>query len=99
MSDIRLLRTIGWIEWVSFILLLFVAMPLKYIWDMPLGVQIVGPIHGVLFMAFVAYLGKVAITRSWRTALISKCVAGSLTPLGPFLYEQELKQMKPLEEI
>ena len=49
-------RIIALLEGVSFLLLLGVAMPLKYIYMTPLAVQVIGPIHGLLFMLFCAYL-------------------------------------------
>lgn len=91
MQDIRNLRTIGWIEAVSFILLLFIAMPLKYIWDMPMAVRIVGLIHGILFMLFVVYLFKVARDQSFEHKLTAKCLIGAFVPFGPFLYEKDFK--------
>ena len=42
-------------EGISFLVLLFVAMPLKYIWDDPSWVRIVGMAHGVLFVAYIAW--------------------------------------------
>ena len=48
-------------EAASFLLLLGVAMPMKYMMDMPLAVRIVGMIHGVLFIAFC-----VALVMAWR---------------------------------
>ena len=46
------LRAVGMVEAVSFLLLLGVAMPLKYFAGMPLAVKIAGWIHGLLFIAF-----------------------------------------------
>jgi integral membrane protein len=43
------LRIIGFIEGVSFLILLLIAMPLKYYFDLPMAVKITGWIHGVLF--------------------------------------------------
>ena len=49
--------TTGKIEGWSYLILLFIAMPLKYIFDMPLAVRIVGSAHGLLFVAYVILLG------------------------------------------
>ena len=49
----KALRVIGLIEGISVLVLFFVAMPLKYIWAMPLAVKYAGWSHGLLFMTFV----------------------------------------------
>jgi integral membrane protein len=56
-SSLRRLRAVALLEGVSYLLLLFVAMPLKYFWEMPLAVRIVGSLHGMLFIVFLAALG------------------------------------------
>lgn len=50
--DIKALRLVGFLEGLSFLLLVFIAMPMKYIWDQPLLVKYVGMGHGVLFIVF-----------------------------------------------
>ena len=46
----------GKIEGYSYLLLLLVAMPLKYIWDIPEWVRIIGMVHGVLFVIFMVMI-------------------------------------------
>lgn len=57
---------IGHWEGISFLILLFIAMPLKYFFDMPLAVRLVGGLHGVLFILFA-----VALYKAYRTLPIS----------------------------
>jgi integral membrane protein len=79
------LRVIGWWEGVSFLLLLGVAMPLKYFADWPLAVRYVGMAHGILFLLYVAAAIQAALDHNWswkRTALV---LAASLLPGGPFV--------------
>ena len=52
-TTIGRLRVIGLLEGISFLVLLGVAMPLKYVWDEPQAVRGVGMAHGVLFLAYV----------------------------------------------
>ncbi len=76
-------------EAISFLLLLGIAMPLKYIWDMPEAVRIVGMAHGVLFMLYIlgAYLLKERMNWSWGTmGVIFIC---SVLPFGPFYAERK----------
>jgi integral membrane protein len=96
-SSFRNLRVLGWIEAISYLLLLLVAMPLKYLADMPLAVRIVGAAHGGLFIAFVALVAWYA----WRGRLDPRatafCLLGSVLPFGPLLYERELRRLEARE--
>ena len=49
---LKTFRIIAYLEGISFLLLLGVAMPLKYHWGMPLAVRIMGSLHGFLFVAY-----------------------------------------------
>ena len=54
---VSFLRKIAWWEAVSYLVLLFIAMPLKYMVGIPVAVKVVGSIHGLLFVVFgVAWL-------------------------------------------
>jgi integral membrane protein len=55
---IKILRILGNIEGVSYLLLLFIAMPLKYAYDMPTAVKITGMAHGVSFCCLLFALGS-----------------------------------------
>ena len=54
--NVKTLRIVGFLEGWSFLLLLFIAMPMKYIWDNPLWVKYVGMGHGLLFILFIVVL-------------------------------------------
>ncbi len=84
------LRVIGWWEGVSFLVLLLVAMPLKYVWDMPLAVRVVGMAHGVLFMLYVLAAIQAALEYDWpwkKTALV---LIASVLPAGPFIVDAKI---------
>ena len=66
-NPISLLRTLAMIEGASFLVLLFVAMPLKYFAGVPMAVKVVGWIHGVLFAAVVMALVWTMIRRGGRS--------------------------------
>ena len=55
-TDLGRFRLITFLEGLSFIILLFVAMPLKYFYAMPVAVRITGMIHGILFILFVFFV-------------------------------------------
>lgn len=84
------LRLVGWWEGWSFLLLLLVAMPLKYFADQPLAVRVVGLAHGVLFVLFVLAAAHASVVQGWpmkRTALV---LLGALLPFGPFVIDAKL---------
>ena len=87
------LRTLGMVEGTSTLLLFGVAMPLKYLADMPLAVTVVGSVHGVLFLAlvaaFIAGIAHIPIPR----ALAAAGVAAAVLPFGPFLIDGRLKRL------
>lgn len=72
---------LGRIEGYSWLLLLFVAMPMKYGLGMPMAVRIVGSLHGGLFVAFVAVLAVAFFRLKWP---IKNAAALFLTALIPF---------------
>lgn len=84
------LRFCGMLEGLSFLVLLFIAMPLKYFFDSPLAVRYVGMIHGGLFILFcllilIAWLEKRISAKHAGLALIA-----SVIPFGPFLIDRKL---------
>lgn len=84
------LRVIGWWEGVSFLVLLGVAMPLKYFAGEPLAVRVVGMAHGVLFMLYVLAALQAALAHDWpwkRTALV---LLASVLPAGPFIVDAKI---------
>jgi len=86
------LRAIAFIEGVSYVLLLFVAMPLKYFADMPLAVRIVGSAHGFLFI-WLALLTLNGMRQRGRPfAWGFKIGVLSLVPFGTFFLDDQLKR-------
>lgn len=79
-------------EGISFLLLLGIAMPLKYAFDMPLMVKYVGWAHGVLFMAYIVQLLIVGIKLKWSELRILFGGVASLLPFGPFVFERSIKR-------
>ena len=92
MNALRIFRVIGFLEGMSFLLLLLVAMPLKYIFDLPLAVRITGSVHGLLFILFVAALFRVATKRSWPPRRSLAAFVASLVPFGTFVLDRALKR-------
>jgi integral membrane protein len=85
-------RSIAIIEGVSYLLLLGVAMPLKYFAGFPEAVLAVGWAHGVLFMLYLVALGEVSLARRWRLVRIIVAFVASLIPFGTFLLDARLRR-------
>ena len=92
MNTIRRLRYIGLIEGVSSLLLFFVAMPLKYLNDMPRAVTVVGTIHGVLFILYMLALGQTMIQLKHSLGWAAKVLIAAIFPFGPFFIEPALRR-------
>ncbi|MBJ9953925.1 MULTISPECIES: DUF3817 domain-containing protein [unclassified Acinetobacter] len=90
--NIKTLRLVGFLEGISFLLLLFIAMPLKYIWDNPIYVKYVGMGHGLLFIAFLAVLLIVCQKQKWSIKMFILGLIASILPFGPFVFDHKLKQ-------
>lgn len=91
-SPLARLRLVGNLEGISFLVLLGVAMPLKYLADMPLAVRIVGSLHGALFIAFVYVLMSTSQERGWPWSRTAFAFAASLVPFGTFVLDKKLKE-------
>lgn len=89
---------IALLEGVSYIVLLFIAMPVKYLLDIPELVTFVGWAHGVLFVAYIALLISAAVAYDWKIGRIALLFIGSLVPFAPFFMEKKMKKMA-IEEI
>lgn len=79
---------IGKIEGYSYLILLFIAMPLKYMFNMPEYVRPVGMLHGVLFVAFMILLALMffKVKMSFKNATLSFLL--SLVPFGTFFLKR-----------
>jgi integral membrane protein len=82
---------IGMAEGVSFIVLLFIAMPLKYMANMPEAVKIVGMIHGVLFIMYAVVLVYVTNFYGWKIKIAIIAFLLSFLPFGTFLLKKLTK--------
>lgn len=80
------------LEGVSFLVLLGIAMPLKYLAGMPRMVSVVGAAHGFLFLLFVAAVLQAAFALRWPLARVMGALAASVVPFGPFVLDAHLRR-------
>ncbi|MEX0802068.1 MAG: DUF3817 domain-containing protein [Candidatus Binatia bacterium] len=90
-TPIGRLRVIGLIEGVSFLLLLGVAMPLKYFAGLPTAVTVVGWLHGILFIGFFIVLMLARESMQWGLRWTGIVLLAALLPLGPFVIDGRLR--------
>lgn len=83
-SNIGRLRIIGILEGISLLILVFIAVPLKYKFNDPSLVKGMGPIHGALFLLFVVNSISIAIQRKWHIATTLKVLLSCIIPFGTF---------------
>ena len=91
-NPIPFLRTIAKIEAISFLLLVGIAMPLKYFAHQPLAVKIVGSIHGALFVIFCVALLRTMLVARWPLPRGAMAFMASLLPFGPFLVDRRMAE-------
>jgi integral membrane protein len=90
-KQLRQLRVVAYTEGISYLLLLGVAMPLKYLADLPLAVRVMGSVHGALFVAFVVLLARAAWSRKWPAGRPVWMFASSLVPFGMIVLDRALQ--------
>jgi integral membrane protein len=83
-------RSIATLEGISFLILLFIAMPLKYWANMPGAVRIVGSLHGILFVAFVVLLYLIREKENWSIVKTLGAFVASLIPFGTFWLDKKM---------
>ncbi|WP_345245028.1 DUF3817 domain-containing protein [Nibrella saemangeumensis] len=85
-------RLIALLEGISYLVLLGIAMPLKYWAGIPEVVKVVGWAHGVLFVAYLVTLLGAAIDRRWSFGRVVFAFIASLVPFGTFYLDKQLKR-------
>ncbi len=81
-------RKIGYLEGISLLILLGIAMPLKYALDMPEAVKVIGWIHGILFIGYVILLAIVSIEQKWPVKRTAAALLASVLPFGTFVFDR-----------
>ncbi len=95
-TNVGRLRIIGFLEGVSLLVLVFVAVPLKYGAGSTELTKIMGPLHGALFLLFVFNTLSVGVEQHWRFSTTTwKVLLACLVPFGTFYIDRKiLKNIK-----
>jgi integral membrane protein len=91
-KKIKTFATVALLEGISYLLLLCIAMPLKYLFDFPQAVQVVGWAHGILFMLYCIMLLICWIAYRWTFKRVVWYFVAALLPIVPFFVERKLKR-------
>jgi len=90
--SLSILKYSGYAEGVSFLLLLGIAMPIKYFTDLYNPVPITGMLHGALFTIFMAAVIFAAIANRWSIIRILGAFISAFIPFGPFILESRIRK-------
>ena len=90
LTSLGRLRLIGFLEGVSLLVLLGIAMPLKYLAGQPAAVRYVGMVHGLLFVLYVLLVVAMAVERRWSFGKTALALAASVVPFGTFWADRRL---------
>ena len=85
-----LLRKVGYAEATSYLILLLIAMPIKYIMGIDVVVKYTGWAHGVLFMSYVGLLLVEGMTNKWPFRFYIFGFIAAIMPLGPIVFDKKV---------
>ena len=95
-TSVGRLRLLGFLEGVSLLVLVGVAVPLKYIRHDPTLVRLIGPVHGLLFLLFVVNTIQVGVEQHWRFKQTTwKVLLACIVPFGTFYIDRKILRFIP----
>jgi integral membrane protein len=89
MNKMRFFRWTGFLEGLSYLLLLFVAVPFKYLAGNPIGVKALGMPHGILFILYVVLAFDLSTELRWPKKQLALALLASLLPFGTFIFDRK----------
>jgi integral membrane protein len=99
MSTTKSFRLIGFLEGFSFLFLLFVAMPLKYVAGLPQAVRFTGMAHGMLFVGYIIAATLLAGEAHWPRRQRWLAYLAAFLPFGVFVFDRKFFPKKFSEEV
>lgn len=90
-TKIGRLRLIAFLEGISLLVLVCIAVPIKYAYGNPSMVKAIGPIHGVLFVFFVINTLSVGVEYKWKFSTTTwKVLLACFIPFGTFYIDKKI---------
>ncbi len=87
---VKQFKIVAILEGASFLVLLGIAMPLKYMFGHPEATEVVGMAHGILFIAYVIMVIMIRKQLNWNLKITFIALAASVLPFGPFVVDRKL---------
>lgn len=91
-DPIKLFRLAGFIEGTGLVVLLFIAMPLKYMAGIPEAVTLTGSLHGFLFVLYLLVTAYTTLKTRWSVKWIAAAVAVAFIPFGNYVLDTRLQK-------
>lgn len=89
----KVFKITAFCEGISLLLLLFFAMPLKYIWELPQAVSVIGMAHGVLFLFYVVLAFVLYSELKWSLKTLAGVLVASILPFGTIYMEKKYSKV------
>lgn len=90
-TNVGRLRIVGLLEGISLLVLVFIAVPMKYYFGNPEGSRIIGPVHGALFLLFVFNTLSVGVEQQWKFRTTTwKVLLACMIPFGTFYIDRTI---------
>jgi len=90
-TQIGRLRLVGFLEGISLLVLIFVAVPLKHYFNNPMLVKNLGPVHGALFLLFIFLTISVGVEEKWKFKDTTwKVLLACIIPFGTFYIDRHI---------
>ncbi len=86
---LRLFKIVALLEGLSLILLLLFAMPMKYMFDQPVYVKVIGMAHGILFILYIMFAVMLKTEQRWDTKKFLIICLASMVPFGTFYVDRK----------
>lgn len=93
-TKIGRLRIMGFLEGLSLLVLVFIALPLKYGYNNESLTKMMGPVHGALFLLFILNTVSAAIEQKWNFKTTARIVASCFIPFGTFYVDNKFLKNK-----
>ncbi|RZS93914.1 DUF3817 domain-containing protein [Aquimarina brevivitae] len=82
-------RIISYLEGISYLLILFVTMPLKYLFEEPQPNKVIGMAHGILFLLYIVFTFLVKADKKWNAKVTTIVLLCSIIPFGTFWMDKK----------
>ncbi|MDL4841105.1 DUF3817 domain-containing protein [Aquibacillus rhizosphaerae] len=92
LSPINVFRITGFIEGTSLVILLFIAMPIKYIANHPEVVTIVGSLHGAFFCLYLLVIAYTTLSTRWHWKWVVGSIIVAFIPFGNYILDVRLQK-------